>query len=142
MRNIFLLALVLCGLAFVALPPAHAQIAREIDTDIPFSFFVQETRLPAGKYTLRMLHDTNLGIMEIRSADDKVSVMFEVVDSQAESAPMNSEIIFKRYGKNEYLSKIYDAGNKHGSRVPMTRSELNLQKSGINAVEHPVVGKK
>lgn len=142
MRNFVLLALLLFGLAFVALPPAQAQITRDIETNIPFSFFVQETKLPAGKYTIKVVHDTDQGIMEIQSADDKVTVMFEVLDSQAESAPNNSTVIFKRYGKNEYLSKIYNEGNKYGSRLPMTRSELNLKKSGIAAAEHPVEASK
>lgn len=144
MRNAFSLALLvmLCGLTLVASPPAHAQITRQIDTDIPFSFFVQDTKLPAGKYTVKMRDDTDLGIMEIQSANDKESVMFEVADSQAESVPTDSELIFKRCGKNEYLSRIYDSGNKYGSRIPMTKSVLNLRKSGIKAVEHPVTGKK
>jgi len=142
MRNFFLLALLLCGLAFVALPAAQAQITRDIEANIPFSFFVQETKLPAGKYTIKVVHDTDQGIMEIESADDKVSLMFEVLDSQAESAPNSSVVIFKRYGKNEYLSKIYNGGNKYGSRLPMTHSELNLKKSGITAAEHPDAASK
>lgn len=119
-----------------------AQITREMNADIPFSFYVQQTKLPAGAYVLRMVEDSDLNAMEISSADGKVTVFAEVEASQADKTPNAPYLVFNRYGKNEYLSKIFDVGTPEGSKIVTTRSELKLQKSGLKAEQHSIAARK
>lgn len=121
---------------------AHAQLIGQMDVDIPFSFYVQQTKLPAGAYVLKMLGDSDLQVLEISSADNKVSVLAEVEDSHTDKDPDTSYLIFNRYGKNEYLSKIFYVGTQEGNKIIMTRSELKLQKSGMKAKQHSVATRK
>lgn len=142
MRMLRSLAMVLCGIAWVAVPAAYGQIEGEIRANVPFNFYVQETKLPAGNYMLRMMEDSDLEVMEIQSEDGKVAVTFPVEASQAKHTPEKTELYFHRYGNNEYLSRIYEAGTSEGSKVILTRSELKLQKHGIKSEEHSVTGEK
>jgi hypothetical protein len=138
MKIIRFLALPICACAFLIVPAARAQITRDIRANVPFPFYVQETRLPAGSYTLHMMEDSNLQVMEIRSEDDKTAVTFDVDNTQASSTPAKTQLIFHRYGNHEYLSRIVESGSMQGSRVVLTRSEKSLQKDGTKPEEHAI----
>jgi hypothetical protein len=59
------------ALVFVAMihpSPVHAQLVGSMEADIPFQFHAGDTKLPAGKYVIRMLDDSDLTIMEIQQA--------------------------------------------------------------------------
>lgn len=133
---------VLCGMAWLFVPASFAQITGDIHANIPFSFYVQETKLPAGDYVLHMMQDSDLTIMEIRSVDDKTAVTFQVDASQLPNPPNQTELLFHRYGKNEYLSRIFQSGSADGSRVVPTRAELRMQKNGSKAEEHAIPAEK
>src|SRR5580692_1195690 len=48
------------ALVFVAMihpSPVHAQLVGSMEADIPFQFHAGDTKLPAGKYVIRMLVD-------------------------------------------------------------------------------------
>src|SRR5260370_28528064 len=76
---------------------AHAQIVGELDVDIPFQFHAGNAKLPAGKYRIHVLDDSDLTVMEITSADGSTSALFQVQESDANSAPAKSECLFKKY---------------------------------------------
>ena len=45
---------------------AQAQITGDLEADIPFQFHVGNVKLPPGKYTIHVLDDSDLTMMEIR----------------------------------------------------------------------------
>ena len=47
----------------------HAQIIGELEANIPFQFHAGNAKFPAGKYLIHVLDNTDLTVMEIRSAD-------------------------------------------------------------------------
>jgi len=96
---------------------AHAQIVGSLVADIPFQFHVGNTRLPAGKYIVRAVDDSNLEVMEISSADGSIATMFEVRDAEANSKPIKSELIFNKYGNRYFLETLFDESNPSGSAV-------------------------
>ena len=128
----FLLAGVICTAQF-----SNAQISDQINVDMSHSFIVGNTTLPPGKYSFRMLTDTDLSAMTVTSADGKHSVEFLVNNAQADHTPQHSELTFARCGQKEFLTKIFEQGSKIGVAVAETpREELRLQKSGQQLVEH------
>jgi hypothetical protein len=100
---------------------AQAQIVGNLEVDIPFQFHAGNAKLPPGKYTIRMLENTDLTVMEIISVDNSTSALFEVGRSQASSAPAKSELIFNKYGNRYFLAKVFDEGNPTGSQVLESR---------------------
>src|ERR1700751_4775457 len=101
-----------CVLALTMYPAkADAQIVGDLEADIPFQFHVGNTKLPPGKYTIHMLDDSDLTLMEISNADGSISALFEVRDAQAKSTPGKSELVFSKYGHHYFLERLFDESN-------------------------------
>jgi hypothetical protein len=115
---------------------AHAQIVGDLDVNIPFQFHAGNTKLPAGKYRIHVLDDSDLTVMEITSADGSTSALFQVQESDANSAPAKSELIFNKYGNRYFLAKLFDEGNASGSKVVESRYEKQMSKAAVEAQEH------
>lgn len=138
MKN-YLLARVLAGFGFIALSPLclHAQITAPIRAHIAHSFMIGDRTLPPGDYTFRLESNTNQGEMEVQNAHGDNLDQFNVRQSIDNRRPKHSEIVFKRYGNTEFLSKVYESGSKHGVAVTETsKEEARLVSQGQHAMEH------
>jgi hypothetical protein len=133
---------ILTGAAVLLAPLAaaqlsNAQITNEIEANISHPFIIGNTTLPPGEYHFRMLPDSNMTIMTVRSADDKLGEEFLVRRSIDQTMPKHSELVFNRYGDKEFLSKIYEGGSRTGVAVEEpSRQELRLQKQNQQPTEH------
>lgn len=127
------LALVLCAGA------AKADITGQIEVNIPFQFHVANTTLPGGKYVFRMMGGTDLTVMTVTSADGKTAEEFLVGAASATKTPQHTELIFHRYGHEEFLREIFQGGAQTGAAVEEpAREELRLQKKGVHPFVHSV----
>jgi hypothetical protein len=115
---------------------AQAQIIGDLEVNIPFQFHVGSSKLPAGKYIIHMLDDSDLKVMEISSADGSTSALFNVQSAQASSASARSELIFNKYGNRYFLAELFDEDNPDGSRVVESRYEKRIDKATLEAQEH------
>ncbi len=115
---------------------ARAQIVGDLDVDVPFQFHAGDTKLPAGKYRIHVLDNSDLTVMEITSVDGSTSALFQVQESDANSAPAKSELIFNKYGNRYFLAKLFDEGNPSGSKVVESRYEKQVSKAAMEAQEH------
>jgi hypothetical protein len=113
----------------------HAQLIGTMEADIPFQFHAGNTKLPAGKYQIRMLGDSNLSLIEISKPDGSVAVLLQVRDAEANSTPRKSELVFNRYGDKYFLEKLFDEGQSSGSQVLESSYEKRLGKAAAEAQE-------
>src|SRR5258708_40111093 len=86
---------------------AHAQIVGNLEANIPFQFHAEDAKLPAGKYFIHELNNSDLSMMEITSAVDSTSPIFEVHNTEGHSARARSELIFKNYGNRHFLANVF-----------------------------------
>jgi hypothetical protein len=114
----------------------HAQIIGTIEADVPFQFHVGNTRLPAAKYFIRMMDDSDLTIMEISKPDGSVAALFQVHAAEANSTPRKSELIFNKYGNKYFLEKLFDEGEASGSQVVESNYEKRVGRATAEAQEH------
>jgi hypothetical protein len=121
---------------------AHAQIVGDLTVDIPFQFHAGNTKLPAGKYRIHMLDNSDLMLMEISSADGSTSALFEVQSTEANSAPAKSELIFNKYGNRYFLAKLFDEGNQSGSQVVESRYEKRISQENKVAEQQRVPARR
>lgn len=129
MRKHLMSLFVLLGLTLVVGErKADAQIVGQIVADIPFQFHAGDSDLPAGKYTIAMLDNSNLSLMEIRSEDGHTAALLRVEQEQAETVPAKTELIFTKYGDQYFLSELFDEGNEDGSKVGESNYEKKLSK--------------
>ena len=132
-----LLSLIALFFALTIYPSkAHAQIIGDLEANIPFQFHAGNAKFPAGKYLIHALDNTDLTVMEIRSADGSTSALFEVHDAEANSAPAKSELIFNKYGNRYFLAKLFDEGNPSGSAVDESRYEKTVSKAAAETQAH------
>jgi hypothetical protein len=115
---------------------AHAQIIGELEVTVPFQFYAGNSKLPAGKYILHMLDNSDLRTMEITTADGSTSALFEVEDAESNSVPPKSELIFNKYGNRYFLARVFDEGNPDGSRVPESPYEKKVSQAAAEAQAH------
>jgi hypothetical protein len=116
--------------------PAHAQLVGSMEADIPFQFHAGDAKLPAGKYVIRMLDDSDLTIIEISKQDGSVAALVQVHSAEANSAPRKSELIFNKYGNRYFLDKLFDEGEPSGSQVVESNYEKRVSKANAEAQEH------
>jgi len=133
-----LLSLFIALVFALALYPskAQAQTVGEIEANIPFQFHAGNVSLPAGRYFIHVLDNTDLTVMEITSADGSTSALFDVQGTQATSSPAKSELVFDKYGNRYFLAKLFDEGNPSGSQVLESRYEKRISQASAEGQEH------
>jgi hypothetical protein len=89
----------------------RAQVSGQIDSTIPFSFYVNNTRFPSGSYIIRHTNGSDRGALKISNLKDTRSVLFMALPAADRGAPSNTELLFKHVKNRYYLTKIYDAQN-------------------------------
>jgi hypothetical protein len=117
-------------------PKAQAQIVGSLEADIPFQFHVGNAKLPPGKYTIHVPDNSDLTVMEISSDDGSRSALFEVRDTEANSAPGKSELIFNKYGNRYFLEKLFEESNPSGSAVVKSGYEKRIAQAATEGQEH------
>ncbi len=133
------LASVLAGFCFAAAGAlsVNAQITNAIQAHIHHSFVIGDKTLPPGEYTFRIVRNSDLAVMSARRANGKPSVEFSVRQAMDNRRPRHSELVFRRYGNSEFLSKVFEGGSKSGVAVTETsKQEARLVKEGQRAIEH------
>src|SRR5258708_20632723 len=115
---------------------ASAQIIGNLEVNIPFQFHAGNAKLPAGKYLIRMLDNSDLTIMEISSLDGSTSALFQVQDAEANSTPAKSELIFNKYGNRYFLAKLFDEGNANCSQVSKSNYAKKISQATAEAQTH------
>jgi hypothetical protein len=114
---------VLCLLGFIGLVlgmstiSAQGQIIGQLEANIPFTFHAGGAKLPPGKYVIHVMEGSDLGLMEIQSADGHTSALFEVREALDSTSPKKNELVFNHYGSRYFLSKLFDEGEPVGSAV-------------------------
>jgi len=114
------------GLVLVA-AGANAQ-SLKVKADIPFSFVVDKTTLPAGSYRVDALSSPSTGLV-IRGNDPKENML--VMSNLAENlkASPNTHLVFHRYGDHYFLAQIWVQGERVGRQLRITRREAETAKN-------------
>jgi hypothetical protein len=133
------LALVPAGLIFLmaGAPKANAQITNPVRAHVDHTFMIGDKTLPPGDYTFRVENNSDLGVMTAQNEKGDNVAQFTVRQSVDKRRPKHSELVFKKYGNTEFLSKIYENGNKNGLAVSeSSKEEARLMKEGQHGMEH------
>ena len=132
-------AATLVGLIFLSAGPtcSNAQISKGIRAHLVHSFMIGNTLLPPGEYTFRMVDEADFSAMTATSEHYKTSVDSLVKEAKDDHVPSHSQLVFRKYGNTEFLSKIFEAGSLIGAKLRETsRQEERFVKQGQQAEEH------
>jgi hypothetical protein len=112
-----------------------------IEADVPHAFVVKDKTLPAGKYTVKRLDDTQPNVLEIRSANGRTAIAFEAESVQANQIPRKAELVFDKVGDQYFLSKIWTADSDFGYQLPKTKAEERPEGSVVQREHHSIFAK-
>ncbi len=119
---------------------ASPQIEGQIKVNVPFTFYVGNTQMPAGEYTIRPVLPSNPELLELRSAEGKTAVLILGRPAQSTTVPTKTELIFKTYGNSPILSQIFQAGTPLGVELPKLLQEERAGKDGVKPDRQSVEG--
>ena len=130
-RFFYIVMAVVVILAGVLATDVHAQSggSQRIVANIPFTFNVGKTSLPAGKYTVTVLNPTSdRQILQIRNADGRSSAMI-MTSAVTSEVSENSKLVFEHHGDRYYFAQAQIAGNSTSLAAPRVKTPTTAKPS-------------
>jgi len=141
MKTITKLVLSLCilvGLGATATSQAQIESDATIRANVPHSFVVNNTTLPAGNYIVTVADTTDLKVLEIRSADDKLAVLFDTEPVKVNRLSKQSELVFDQIGDTYFLAQVFMSGDEGGNELTKSKKQQRLLDGGVAAKRNSV----
>ena len=122
-RNYLLLA---AAVALLVATGANAQTIN-VKANVPFSFVVNRTTLPAGEYSLESIGNGG-GALVIRGANTKTASLIMSHACESLNAASHGKLVFHRYGGQYFLSQVWVGGDNRGHELPTSAREKEVAK--------------
>lgn len=110
-------------LTLAALPTA-AQGKKSLVLKAPFSFMVEQQRMPAGTYRILVEH----GWLQIRSADSKAAAMVLTLPVSGKTPEGIGQVVFNHYRDRYFLSQVWLPEMEAGRQTLESHEEKELSK--------------
>ncbi len=138
--KLFLLLCLVAGLG--ATLTANAQIRSDatIRANIPYSFVVKNTTLPAGTYLIAVAdpYASDSTVLEIRSANGKTAVLFDTQSVAVPGLAPHTQLVFDKIGDTYFLSKVFLKGVEGGNQLLKSKMQRRLEENGSIAESHSI----
>ena len=121
------------SVALLAAASTFAQGSQKLTVQVPFGFHVGASTLPSGEYMVDT--DAAPGVVRLKSADSKSTVMILSMSVQAPGPPSQGKLVFHKYGDEYFLSQIWKAGNNTGCELRKSRREIEVAANARRGVE-------
>jgi hypothetical protein len=136
--NISLAIIMLVGV-LAAAAQAQTSSAQKMVANIPFTFNVGQTELPAGKYTITVVNpSSDRKVLQIRNADGHSSAMIQTT-SELRNAADNAKLVFHRYGDRYFFAQAQMAGDMTSLAAVKTKAERTEREAIAKAGKKSVV---
>ena len=145
MRFITKLFLSLClvvGLGATLTSNAQIDSDVRIKANVPHSFVVNNTTLPAGTYWIRVSDNDSPDLyeLEIQSANGKTTVFFETEPVKVKGTARPGELVFDRIGDTYFLSRVFMRGDEGGNQLLKSKRQKRLEEGGATAESQTIEG--
>jgi hypothetical protein len=117
----------LSSLTLLTAAAASAQSSTVMRADIPFEFRVGTTILPPGQYDVRA--QVVPGVTSIRCFECKAGVMILTDVVEARKTPTTGTLVFNRYDRTYFLSRVWTPENSRGRELRKSKSEREFARS-------------
>ena len=122
-------AVFVAGFLMIGLGVGHTQIKIQVDFTMSQPFTVANTTLPAGRYTIRSVQNSDQGVLEVASVTGDNKVMVEVDSAQPDAAQAGSHLVFHKYKNVLALSEVFPSGGNTGYRLVQGQPEKLASKT-------------
>jgi hypothetical protein len=121
-------------ISFFSAMPLSAQVLSSVQFTTPFSFYVGDTKMPSGSYSLTQPEDLNKAIALVRSADGLHAAFISVEPTESLDPPRQSKVTFEKYGDTLYFNRVLLEGDSFGIAAESTKAEKKAKETA-SAVE-------
>lgn len=116
---------------------SYAQVLQDtLNVDVPFSFYIENTHLPAGNYSIRGIDSSDPFDLLITNKNDTVEVDFLTSAARIEQPTIDPELEFQKFGSHYFLSRIWLEGMNRGFLLMKPRMQQKLEKKGLHGEIH------
>ena len=114
------------AVVLMSLVPAYAQKA-SATVNIPFTFTVDDVRMPAGQYIITEPSEKVIEIQHLGGSEAKV-----VVTNQGASTDWTSHprLVFHRYGNAYFLAAVWMPSSDHAREFFASANEIQVARNG------------
>lgn len=102
MKRVLLISLL--AVMFGSALCANAQAGSFITANVPFEFYVGETRMPAGEYRVQMYGTNDMLQITSRDTGDVLAVLS--VNSSRSRGDVAPQLTFRNYGRSYFLAEV------------------------------------
>jgi hypothetical protein len=104
--------------------PAAPQGKKLLILKAPFSFTVEQKKMPAGSYQILVEH----GWLQIRNDDNKTAAVVLTLPVSGKTPESVGQVVFNHYGDHYFLSQVWLPGMEVGRQTLESREEKELEK--------------
>ena len=139
MKNIACHTLMTLSLILIALVPANAQ-KTSATVNIPFSFTVDDVRLPVGEYVISSLTECLVIIRHVGGPEAKATITNY---GSLTNSDVRSKLVFHKYGNAYFLAAAWLPNLAQAREFYPSVNEIQVARNGVqDVVELAVLAKK
>lgn len=107
---------------------AAGQITNPITFETTFPFYAGNAKMPAGSYRVSPT-DISGSLLLIEDSDGSHSAFVEFTPTQSDNPHQQSDVTFKKYGKVDFLDRLWIQGQTTGAEIIPEKAEQVAAKS-------------
>ena len=127
MKNVRILITTVLLLAAVSVY-VQAQERPLLTATVPFAFTVENSKLPAGAYTVSILPVYNM--IKVQSADGRTATMIFAIPSRESGESKQAKLVFHRFGNEYFLAQVWEQGSNVHRDLQRGNRARELARSG------------
>jgi len=139
MKNSVRMTLITLSLVLIALVPAYAQ-KTSATVNVPFTFTVDDVRLPAGDYIISSTSERVFNIQHVGGPEAKATITNNGSSTKSDG---RARLVFHKYGNAYFLAAAWLPNSDHAREFYASASEIQLARNGgQDVVELALLAKK
>ncbi len=123
-QKLLMTATMLAAVVALSAIPGYSVIPYHMRVNVPFSFIVGTTRLPADEYEISTPNINSNYTLLIREVNGHTSLLVQTMPmSLGHGRAHKTELVFDRVGQDEFLRQIWEQGLQTGDQCLESRRE-------------------
>ena len=139
MKHTNRMILITLALVLAALAPAYGQ-KNSATVNIPFSFTVEDVRMPAGEYVISSPSERAVTIQHVGGPEGRTSITNNGSSANSDGV---AKLVFHRYGGAYFLAAAWMPNSDHAREFFASANEIQVARNGgQDVVELALLRKK
>ena len=126
MKNTVCKTLITLALVLLALAPAYAQ-KTSATVNIPFSFTVDDVRMPAGEYVISSPSERVVNLQHVGGPEAKATLTNNGSSTKSNG---RAKLVFHKYGNAYFIAAAWLPNSDHAREFYASASEIQVARNG------------